>query len=154
PGAARRGGIAVCGTGGRCAGATCAGGAARVMPGGMRTVGAGCALTVGGAGRRSRCGSGTVVAGGVPGWPISAGDGERGGAPGGSGERGGCASGEPGTAIGRATPGGGTCVRTGSVLKVLRTVGSTCATIGATGRCGTNDVDGTTLTALGTRWLL
>jgi hypothetical protein len=65
-GAIARGGIAVCGVAGRCAGATCAGGAGRVRPGAMRTLGAGWALTVGGTGRRSRCGSGAMVAGGVP----------------------------------------------------------------------------------------
>ena len=60
----------------------------------------------------------------------------------------------PGTAIGRATPGGGTCVREGWLAKLLRTLGSTWATTGATGRRGTSELPGTTLTAPATPWLV
>jgi hypothetical protein len=116
-------------------------------------------VVIGGAGtvRVPRRASGTL-----PGCPINAGDGCRPGGrgPGGwPGARGGIDGGcgavdgdAPGTAIGRATPGGGTCVRVGWFAKLLRTVGSTCATTGATGRLGTSALPGTTLTAPLTPW--
>jgi hypothetical protein len=55
--------------------------------------------------------------------------------------------------MGRARPGGGTCVREGWVAKLLTTAGSTCATAGAIGRRGTIALPGTTLTAPATPWL-
>ncbi|HSW26361.1 MAG TPA: hypothetical protein VLJ62_26625, partial [Burkholderiaceae bacterium] len=105
------------------------------MPAGGVTVARGdvipCPMLGGGGtvrGIRSRRPSGTATVGGVPGCAMTAGDGCcPGGRVGCAGTRGGTAgaapgtAAPPGTAIGRARPGGGTCVRVGWLAKLLRT---------------------------------